>query len=47
MLLGHLVDRWLDTHPLVLLIGFGLGVYAGFVKLWNMSKRAEEESRAR
>jgi ATP synthase protein I len=46
-LLGHFADRWLGTEPWILLIGFGLGAYSGFLRLWDMSKRAEGPVRDR
>jgi len=40
-LLGYLGDRWLDTRPLLILVGFGLGAYSGFMRLWAISKNAK------
>lgn len=45
MLLGYLGDRWLGTEPWLLLIGFGLGAYSGFLRLWQLSKDAEARER--
>jgi F0F1-type ATP synthase assembly protein I len=41
LLVGYLADRWLDTGPWLLLVGFGLGCYSGFMRLWALSKTAE------
>jgi ATP synthase protein I len=41
-LLGLLADRWLGTDPWFVVIGSLLGVYSGFVNMWNYSKRIEE-----
>jgi ATP synthase protein I len=44
MLLGYLIDRWLGTDPWILLIGFGLGAYSGFMRLWHLSKSQDEST---
>lgn len=31
---GYLLDRWLDTRPLFLLVFFAFGVAAGFINLY-------------
>ena len=37
-LLGYLGDRWLDTRPWLIITGFLLGSYSGFLRLWHYSK---------
>ena len=34
--LGYMVDRWLDTRPLFLLLFFAFGVTAGFINLYHV-----------
>lgn len=36
--LGLLVDRWLDTRPLFMILLFLLGTAAGFVAVWKTSQ---------
>lgn len=46
--LGWLVDAWLDTTPLFMLVGFALGVVSNFVRLWflyDQAMRSEESKR--
>jgi F0F1-type ATP synthase assembly protein I len=38
MLLGYLGDRWLGTRPWLIIAGFLLGSYSGFMRLWHYSK---------
>lgn len=45
MFLGYLIDRWLDISPWAILIGFGLGSYSGFVRMWQLSKSVEVPTR--
>jgi F0F1-type ATP synthase assembly protein I len=40
-LLGYFGDRIFDTKPILILVGFGLGAYSGFMRLWAMSKEAK------
>jgi len=42
ILLGYFLDRWLGTEPWILLIGFGLGAYSGFLRLWHLSKSSDD-----
>lgn len=42
VLVGFLADRWLGTAPWLVVIGIVVGSYAGFMNLWNYSKRMEE-----
>lgn len=44
-LLGLLADHWLGTDPWLVVIGSLLGIYSGFVRMWNFSKRIEERDR--
>jgi F0F1-type ATP synthase assembly protein I len=47
--IGWLLDRWLGTQPLLMIVGFLLGVVANFVRLWflyDSAMRAEESARA-
>ena len=32
--MGYLADRWLDTRPLLMLVGLLLGLGAGFYGFW-------------
>jgi ATP synthase protein I len=32
---GHILDRWLGSHPLLMLTGLVLGIAAGFVNLFR------------
>ena len=38
-LLGYLADRWLGTDPWLIVVGIVVGSYAGFVKMWQLSKQ--------
>ena len=40
---GYSLDRWLGSSPWLTLIGFGLGVAAGFVNLFRSVKAAERK----
>jgi ATP synthase protein I len=44
-LLGLLADRWLGTEPWLVVIGSLVGIYAGFVNMWNYSKKIGETDR--
>jgi ATP synthase protein I len=46
-LLGFLADKWLGTEPWLIVIGILLGSYAGFAKMWVLSKKMEEDPRER
>jgi ATP synthase protein I len=43
-LLGYFGDRWLDTRPWLIIIGFLLGAYSGFLRLWHLSKTQDGRS---
>jgi len=46
--IGWLVDAWLGTAPLFMIVGFLIGVIANFVRLWYLydnAMRAEESKR--
>lgn len=47
LLLGYLADRWLGTDPWFVVIGILLGSYSGFMKMWQLSKRMEDDPRER
>ena len=47
LLLGYLADRWLGTDPWFVVIGILLGSYSGFMKMWQISKRMEDDPRER
>lgn len=38
-LLGLLADRWLGTDPWLVVIGSLLGIYSGFMRMWEYSKK--------
>jgi F0F1-type ATP synthase assembly protein I len=38
--MGYLADRWLDTRPLLMLVGLALGLGAGFYGFWLKVKAA-------
>lgn len=40
---GWYADRWLGTSPVLLLLGLGLGVAAGFVSLFRSVSKADRE----
>jgi F0F1-type ATP synthase assembly protein I len=47
--IGWLVDIWLGTAPLFMIVGFLVGVVANFVRLWYLydnAMRSEESKRA-
>ncbi len=44
---GFLVDRWLDTRPLFLLLFFAFGVTAGFINLYYVMGLGERHDRER
>jgi ATP synthase protein I len=37
--IGHLLDRWLDTEPWILIVGFIFGAAAGFRSLYRFISR--------
>ena len=45
-LLGLLADRWLGTDPWLVVIGSLVGIYSGFVNVWQLLKKSEEIDRA-
>ena len=46
-LLGYFADLWLGTEPWLVVIGIIVGSYSGFVRVWNFSKRIDENPRGR
>ena len=46
-LLGYLADQWLGTEPWLVVLGIAAGSYSGFMRIWNWSKRMEEDPRER
>lgn len=38
LLIGYLLDRWLHTAPVIMLIGIGVGFAAGFLRLIQLAK---------
>lgn len=46
-LLGYLADSWLNTDPWFIVIGIVAGAYSGFVRVWQYSKKMEEDPRGR
>lgn len=41
-LLGLGLDAWLDTAPILVIVGIVLGSYSGFAKAWHMVKAQPE-----
>ena len=46
-LLGYLADMWLQTEPLLVVVGILVGAYSGFMRIWHYSKKIEENPRGR
>lgn len=46
-LVGYFADQWLGTEPWLVVIGIAVGAYSGFLKMWEYSKRMEEDPRGR
>jgi ATP synthase protein I len=44
-LFGYFFDRWLHTNPWGMLVGFFLGVVAGYINFFREFKRMERESK--
>ena len=42
-LLGYLLDLWLGTDPWLVIAGVVLGSYAGFAKMWQYTKKLNDE----
>jgi F0F1-type ATP synthase assembly protein I len=42
--LGYLVDRWLDTSPVYLLVGACVGMVTFFIQLVRVVKRMNEQT---
>jgi ATP synthase protein I len=38
-LLGYLVDHWLDSRPVFMLVFAGLGAVGGFIKVYKLLSR--------
>lgn len=43
--IGFMLDRWLDTRPLFLLLFFAFGVAAGFINLYYVMGLGGNEGR--
>lgn len=41
-LLGLGLDAWLDTTPILVIVGILVGVYAGFARVWHEMKSQPE-----
>ncbi len=46
-LLGYFLDMWLGTEPWLVIIGIVFGSYSGFMKVWQYSKRLDDNPRGR
>ena len=46
-LLGYFADQWLGTEPWLVVIGIVVGSYSGFMRVWNYSKKIDENPRGR
>jgi len=44
-LLGYLADMWLGTEPWLVVIGSVIGIYSGFLNVWQQLKKTEELNR--
>ena len=42
MLIGWLIDRWLDTRPKAMLIMLFVGIISAFVQIWRISQERAE-----
>jgi ATP synthase protein I len=42
MLIGWLLDRWLETAPKAMLVMLFLGIISAFVQIWRISKERAE-----
>lgn len=43
-LLGYFLDSWLGTDPWLVIIGVVLGSYSGFVRMWQYTKKLNDET---
>jgi F0F1-type ATP synthase assembly protein I len=41
-LIGHYLDKWLDTKPWLFFIFFGFGIAAAFSNLYKLYKKADK-----
>jgi len=46
-LLGYFADQWLGTEPWLVIIGIVVGSYSGFIRVWEFSKKIDENPRGR
>ena len=46
-LIGYLLDLWWGTEPWMVIIGFVLGCYTGFMRIWAMLKEQDAYDRGR
>lgn len=46
-LLGYFADQWLGTEPWLVIIGIVVGSYSGFMRVWEFSKKIDENPRGR
>ncbi len=46
-LLGYFADRWLGTDPWLVVTGIVVGSYSGFWRVWQYSKKIDENPRGR
>lgn len=42
-LLGYFLDQWLGTDPWLVVAGVLLGSYSGFVRMWQYTKKLNDE----
>lgn len=42
-LVGYFADGWLGTDPWLVVTGIVLGSYSGFVRVWQYSKRLDDQ----
>lgn len=46
-LLGYAADHFLGTEPWLVIIGIVVGSYSGFMRVWQFSKKIDENPRGR
>lgn len=45
LLLGLLLDHWLETDPVFVVVGIVAGAATGFVKMWHYATRQDDPGR--
>ena len=47
VLIGWLIDRWLGTTPIAVLVGAGMGFVGGGYNFWKSAQKMNREAAAR